>query len=155
MILRAKSRPPKSEPIFRNRRAPISRAVNMIGYDFYLSEYGGFLIPENRFPYYESKAAAYVDAVSFGRVTGCSLSEDELRAVGFAVCDAAEYYYFTGENKQASSGISSEKVGDYTVSYSSSASSAGKNAEDDLKRLIKNRLAGSGLLYRGDDLDYQ
>ena len=38
-------------------------------HSYYTAKYVGITVPEERWNYYEAKAAAYVDAVTFGRIT--------------------------------------------------------------------------------------
>ena len=116
----------------------------MVDYNYYTANYGGFLIPGEKFAYYEGKAAAYVDAVTFGRVDKTNIPTE----VKDAVCDAAECCFRAFESKAVSEGISSEKVGDYQVSYT--GSSAGENAAAVMHLAVKYRLGNSGLMYRGE-----
>ena len=118
----------------------------VVDYAYYTTNYGGFLIPEDKFAYYEGKAAAYVDAVTFGRVDKTNIPTE----VKNAVCDAAECCFRASESKAVSEGISSEKVGDYQVSYSGGASAAA-GAATAMSAAVKYRLGNTGLLYRGDE----
>lgn len=112
----------------------------MVSFDYYRDEYGGNAVPESRFAYYERKAAAFVNTATFGRAEG-----NIIAPVQNAVCDVAERLYI-GDESKAGSGISSEKVGDYSVSYSEFAA---LSAPDQLKSIVKQWLADTGLLYRG------
>ena len=118
----------------------------MVDYNYYTANYGGFLIPEDKFSYYEQKAAAYVNTVTFGRAEG-NITAD----VKNAVCDAAECLFRASKNKAVSEGISSEKVGDYQVSYTGGGSSAVSDTEKALYSSVKFWLGNTGLMYRGDD----
>lgn len=120
----------------------------MVDYAYYTANYGGFLIPEDKFSYYEQKAAAYVNAVTFGHAEG-NITAD----VKNAVCDAAECLFRASQNKAVSSGISSEKVGDYQVSYTAGGSSAAENGYTLMALAVKYRLGNTGLMYRGAEDD--
>ena len=123
----------------------------MVDYNYYTANYGGFLIPGEKFAYYEGKAAAYVDAVTFGRVDKTNIPTE----VKDAVCDAAECCFRAFESKAVSEGISSEKVGDYQVSYTAGNSSAAEGASAIMALAVKYRLGNSGLMYKGDDDGYE
>lgn len=118
----------------------------MVDYNYYTANYGGFLIPEDKFSYYEQKAAAYVNAVTFGRAEG-NITAD----VKNAVCDAAECLFRASKNKAVSSGISSEKVGDYQVSYVNNGSGSASEIDAALNSCVKFWLGNTGLMYRGND----
>ena len=118
----------------------------MVDYAYYTANYGGFLIPEDKFSYYEQKAAAYVNTVTFGR------AESNITAdVKNAVCDAAECLFRASQNKAVSSGISSEKVGEYQVSYVNGNEISSQSMSQSLYSSVKFWLGNSGLMYRGND----
>lgn len=74
-------------------------------YTFYTTSYYGSKIPENDFPYFSERASDYIDSLSFAETDEISLAK--------ACCACAEIMYSAQPEKQ----ISSEKVGDYSVSY--------------------------------------
>lgn len=119
----------------------------MVDYDYYTNDYGSFVIPEEYFKNYELKAAAYVNAVTFDRIDENDLTDD----IKNAVCDTAECYYRAGQSKAALEGISSEKVGDYSVSYSDNGSQTVNALQKALRLAVKYWLGNTGLLYKGAD----
>lgn len=87
-------------------------------YEYYNNEYllgKAALISAADFNYYEAKAAGKVDYYTFGRL---KTSTDIPEEVKKCVCDIAEKLH---EYDKAVKGITSEKVGDYSVSYESKA----------------------------------
>lgn len=111
-------------------------------YSYYKEKYGGITVPEERWNYYEAKAAAYVDAVTFGRITEGNITDE----VKNAVCDVSERFCKADKSK-AEQGITSEHIGDYSVSYGNT-SEALKN---ELKSAVRFWLINTGLLYKGDE----
>lgn len=111
-------------------------------HSYYTDKYGGITVPEDRWTYYEAKAEAYINAVTFGRIG----SDNIITEVKNAVCEAAECYY-KADCGRASEGITSERVGDYSVSYGNT-SEALKN---ELKSAVRFWLINTGLLYKGDE----
>ena len=119
----------------------------MVDYQFYRNDFGGFRIPEENFTFYERKAAAYINAVTFGRITDDNITDD----VRYAVCDAADQYFKAEKNKAVSEGISMERVDDYQISYTNGGTDGVAAAESSLRSSVKFWLGNTGLLYRGDD----
>ena len=78
-------------------------------YDFYTGTFFGKKIPESDFDYYASRAEEYISA-RCGTVPGT----DKLSK---AVCACAEVYFESEPGVR----LSSEKVGDYSVTYSGGA----------------------------------
>ena len=93
-------------------------------YDFYKISFYGNKIPEKDFLYYAARASEYLDGLSFAETDEYSLAK--------ACCACAEIIYSAQPNKQ----ISSEKVGDYSVSYAQ----AQTNVTDDLLKTAKRYL---------------
>jgi hypothetical protein len=96
------------------------------------------------FPFWAQKATQEIKRYTGNNVDEIAAIPDEVQ---MCCCEVAEYLY-----KQKNSGhdenISSEKVGEFSVSYVS-----GQTAEDikrsTIKGIIYNWLAMTGLLYRG------
>jgi hypothetical protein len=80
-------------------------------YDFYRNMFFGSKIPEDSFLYYAARASEYLDS-NFGEYT----ADEELMSK--ACCALAEVFYSDEPEQNASS----EKVGDYSVTYASSVS---------------------------------
>ena len=111
-------------------------------YSYYKDEFHGKLVPEESFERNALQASQYIDNVTFGRI-GSGVTN----AVKNACCALAEIYYSGTVSPRAASGVTSEKVGDYSVSYA-----AAENVSTQQKRLrsaVKLWLGATGLLYRG------
>ena len=111
-------------------------------HSYYTAKYGGITVPEDRWTYYEAKAEAYINAVTFGRIDGDNI----ITEVKNAVCEAAECYY-KADCGRASEGIASEHIGDHSVTYSDTADTL----KTSLKSSVRFWLINTGLLYRGDE----
>ena len=111
-------------------------------YSYYKDKFHGKLVPEESFERNALQASQYIDNVTFGRI-----GSDVTDAVKNACCALAEIYYSGTVSPRAASGVTSEKVGDHSVSYA-----AAENASTQQKRLrsaVKLWLGATGLLYRG------
>ena len=114
-------------------------------YAFYSGEYLGRVITsEKDFAYYALRASEIIDSKTFGRI-------DEITpAIKMACCAAAEELYSAETARtKAASGISSESVGGYSVSYRAYNTEAEKAAEKRVNAAIKRYLGGTGLMFRG------
>jgi hypothetical protein len=96
------------------------------------------------FPLYTQKATQRIKRYTFDNIDEAQPFTDEVQ---MCCCELAEYL-FKQDNSGHDTNISSEKVGEFSVSYVS-----GQTAEDikqsTIKEIIYNWLAGTGLLYRG------
>ena len=114
-------------------------------YAFYSGEYLGRVITsEKDFAYYALRASEIIDSKTFGRI-------DEITpAIKKACCAAAEELYSAETARtKAASGISSESVDGYSVSYRAYNTEAEKTAEKRVNAAIKRYLGGTGLMFRG------
>ena len=114
-------------------------------YAFYSGEYLGRVITsEKDFAYYALRASEIIDSKTFGRI-------DEITpAVKMACCAAAEELYSAETARtKAASGISSESVDGYSVSYRAYNTEVEKAAEKRVNAAIKRYLGGTGLMFRG------
>jgi len=84
----------------------------LTSYDFYTETFCGSKIPQDVFDYAAARAEDFLTA-NFD-----TSSVDEI-TLNKAVCACAEVYYYSTTNTE---NISSEKVGDYSVTYGSKAS---------------------------------
>ena len=114
-------------------------------YAFYTDEYLGRVIStEKDFTYFALRATEIIDSKTFGRI------EEATDAVKRACCAAADELYTADTAKaKAVSGISSESVDGYSVSYRAYDA---KCADESAKRVdgaVKRYLAHTGLMYRG------
>lgn len=113
-------------------------------YRYYKDEFRGSLIPDESFERNALQASQYIDNVTFGRI-----GSDVTSAVKNACCALAEVYYSGSVSPRAASGVTSEKVGNYSVSYAAAENSGTQQKR--LKSAVKLWLGGTGLLYRGLD----
>ncbi len=114
-------------------------------YAFYTDEYLGRIITaEKDFAYFAMRATEMIDIKTFGRI------EEATDAVKRACCAVADELYSSDTARaKASSGISSESVDGYSVSYRAYDA---KCADESAKRVddaVKRYLAHTGLMYRG------
>ena len=106
-----------------------------INYSYYQMSFKGSLIPHTDFDRYVQKATALVDMITQGRASGSQLDE-----VSMAICAAAECCY-----QDDNGGVkSSERVGDYSVSYADNNTSHSKR----LRKAVSPYLLGTGLMNR-------
>lgn len=113
-------------------------------YDFYTAEFLGNKIPEKDFKYYALRASEELDSRTFGRIG--EITTD----IKKACCGVAEVLYSEGISRSNSEkGISSESVGNYSVSYSGSSAENDKTVKKRIKSEIEKYLGNTGLLYGG------
>ena len=139
--------------------------TNYINYEYYSNTFGGSLIPEEEFEKWATKASNAVRLRIFNRdITGNE------SAVKNCTCEVAEIIYKNNQLKSnyqemienISSGnsagiVTSEKVGDYSVSKASLSMSELKElcSDSELQAQINDEISSSllftGLLYQGID----
>ena len=139
--------------------------TNYINYEYYSNTFGGSLIPEEEFEKMATKASNAVRLRIFNRdITGNE------SAVKNCTCEVAEIIYKNNQLKSnyqemienISSGnsagiVTSEKVGDYSVSKASLSMSELKElcSDSELQAQINDEISSSllftGLLYQGID----
>ena len=113
---------------------------------FYTKEYLSgrkAVIDTASFDFYARKATQAVKTYTFENVDEGNIPE----CVKMCCCEVAELL-FKADNISASNGISSEKVGDQSISYES-ADSQRQALTSNIKSVIYSWLADTGLLYRG------
>lgn len=93
-------------------------------YTFYITVFYGCKIPEKEYPYFAERASEYIDSLTFAE-------PDDIQ-LGKACCACAEIMYSAQPDKQ----ITSEKVGDYSVSYAQVQTSTA----DELLRTVSRYL---------------
>lgn len=116
--------------------------------NFYNREYlsgTAAAIPSEMFGHYAIKASKYINQYTAGNI-----GEEIPECVRMCCCELAELIY-SCENGKSAGGVTTEKVGDISVSYES-AESVKKNLQSQIKEVIRSWLADSGLLYRGGNL---
>lgn len=92
------------------------------------------------FDKYALKATMYINRYTFGNI------KEPDKRVKLCCCELAEKLYLYDE--QTRKGIASESVGDLSVHYESSESIEKRNSRE-IKEIIYNWLANTGLMYRG------
>ncbi len=135
--------------------------MNFANYTYYSEAYGGSLLSEEQFNYYAGRASEYINQQTFDRIS-VAVPEALTTKVSACCCELAENLYrFSSTssgsgNSGAGCNVSSEKVGQYSITYHSTAESiSGKlnGSEAGLLDLLYNvickHLASTGLLYRG------
>lgn len=124
--------------------------MDYIDFTYYTETYKGSTIPEAAFSRFAMKAENKVDLMTFNRI---DTEADYMERVRMCCCEIADSLYSidVSENTQSagSSGIvSSERVGDYSVSYVDVATTNSMNAIK-IKSIATEWLGLTGLLYRG------
>lgn len=123
-------------------------------FGYYKSKFFGNLVSEDDFESAASMASAFLDYYTTGKARNYADHD----AVKMACCAVAEQCYIEQNAMSAyarditSGGAkTSETVGSYSVSYSTSADAASaiSNARAEKARLAQQYLAGTNLLYRG------
>ena len=111
--------------------------ANYADYAFYTDTYGGTIIPtEVIFDRMALRAEATIDYLTFDRI------ETVTDAIKHCECELAEAEY----RNMAAGGkeVASEKVGTYSVTYTTQASESARQ-----KSIVSRWLGHSGLMYRG------
>lgn len=112
-------------------------------YAYYTDTYRGTVLDAASFDAYTNKATQVIKLHTFNRIQDSNIP-DEAR---MCCCELAELIY-NHENMKTGSGVTSEKVGNYSVTYASQ-----KELEETynhfLNSVINKWLALTGLLYRG------
>lgn len=116
---------------------------NYTDYAFYQNTYKGDLIPSDKFDYYCRKSTQYIKTNTFDRVD----ENDVPESVKNCCCELCDVLYKAEQSTKAN-GITSEKVGEYSVSYESTQNIK-ENQQKDMMDVLKLWLANTGLLYRG------
>lgn len=111
-----------------------------VDYTFYTDEYGGGPIPAEAWPQYSRDAAAYVQAVTFGRASD-GLPEPLRDACRMAVCAAAEEL----QTQDAGGVVASASNDGYSETYIAASQTPGQR----LRASVGLWLYNTGLLYRG------
>lgn len=122
-----------------------------IDFDYY--EANGGEIPRDAFVKYEAKARATIDYYTFGKV-----AEPYDPKIRECMIELMDFQYKADSISDDDKGsISSESVGNYSVSYTSKASllglktgsDSGKSREKIEYEIVVKHLMNTGLMYRG------
>ena len=114
-------------------------------YDFYLNDYKGSVIPDA--PNYDRaavEASAFLDYVTHNHIK--DLADEIMVKVKLAQCAVADVCYRQMQDEVANA-VSSESVGNHSVTYAAKASYKQREIEKYSKAKIY--LRGTGLLYGG------
>lgn len=123
-------------------------------YSYYVSEFGGNIVPETDWQMAATKASRFIDQLTGYRAAEMADSD----AVKLATCAAAEvsYKYNQYDKKAVSTaGVSSESVGSYSVSYSGTTAETFEIRNAEMMDAASLYLLNSGILYRGVNYGYQ
>lgn len=99
-------------------------------YDFYTGEFFGKKIPEEEFLYFSERASEYIDSLIFAETDEISIAK--------ACCACAEIMYSAQPENQ----ITSEKVGDYSVSYAANQTAVSDELLKTASRYLNLRRVG-------------
>jgi hypothetical protein len=138
--------------------------MNYANYSYYSGTYGGSMIPEEQFNYCAARASEYIDQQTYDRISA-EIPEELTNKISSCCCELAENIYRfsaassgSGTSSGAGADISSEKIGQYSVTYHTGAEtiSALLNGNDTglndlLYSTISRHLGNTGLLYKGVD----
>ena len=116
--------------------------TNYADYAYYTDTYKGAVIDTASFLRYSEKATQTIKLNTFGRVDKDNIPEE----VKMCCCELAELIFRA--DKEDTKGIASEKVGEYSVAYTSPEARE-KQLSKSTANIINNWLAMTGLLYRG------
>lgn len=112
-------------------------------FEFYRDTFLGEKIPEERFPQFARDASVQIDRVTFNRLKNAADIPEEVKN---ACCAAAEVLYLTEDaSVKAAGGISSETVGEHSITYSASVGTS-SSANGSVRSAIKDHLANTGLM---------
>jgi len=115
-------------------------------YAFYTDTYKGTTLTENNFDHYELRAEAYLKSLTLGKSD--KYTGNELKHCACAVAD--KLFHQDNDDEYKRSGISSEKVGEYSVSFVNNSSMENEeHKKSELLEIAKQYLSLTGLLYRG------
>ena len=114
-------------------------------YTFYSKTFGGTKITADKWNYYAGLASDYIDSMTFQKAASVT-GENTLMLIKKACCACAESIFNAVQSPNGT--VSSERIGDYSVSYASSSAS---QQEKPMQMSVKRYLAHTGLLYRGVD----
>lgn len=121
--------------------------MNGPDYAYYLDQYGGNVIPEEKFSYTIQKAEMYLHAFTFERLRDC----DYDNVVKNCLCDMAETIY-NGERQRDGGIKKSENTDGYSVSYVTEVTD-GQDQQDAMRKklygITECYLMNTGLLYQG------
>jgi hypothetical protein len=112
-------------------------------YEYYTEDFGGSEIPEADFKKFSIRASYYLRQLTDNEITDeMAESSSDIKN---ATCAIAELISLNAEIDDA--GISNERVGNYSVTYTSPAGT--RQTDIRMYEVAKTYLLHTGLLYRG------
>ncbi|MFA6930301.1 MAG: hypothetical protein WCT05_08240 [Lentisphaeria bacterium] len=111
-----------------------------VEWDYWINEYQGEEMEPEEFSRLEAAARRYVDRQTFGRIDPENISD----SIKNAVCAVIEAMQVNANG----GGISSESIGEYSVTYVSGISKS-KTDGQRMRDALVMHLGDTGLLYRG------
>lgn len=110
-------------------------------FTFYRDDFLGEKIPEDKFSHYALRASERIDELTFNRLKNVADIPEEVKS---ACCAAAEVLYISDcASEKSEKGISSEKVGEYSVNY---ASASGQASDRNVSAAVRRYLLHTGLM---------
>lgn len=91
-----------------------------VDYYFYTDIFKGTVIPEGTFDRKIMESEAFINKITFGRIHKYDLRQDDLKAVKFAICAAAEAVYNSDKHRD----VKSENNDGYSVTYADNSESS-------------------------------
>lgn len=116
--------------------------TNYADYAYYTGTYEGAVIDTASFDLYAARATQKIKIYTFNRIVDDNIP-DEAKT---CCCELAELIFKA--EQEDTKGIASEKVGEYSVTYTSPEARE-KQLAISTATIINNWLAMTGLLYRG------
>lgn len=116
-----------------------------VDYTYYTSTYLGTSIASTDFARLALRASAMIDKLTYDRAIG-ETDTDVIDLIKMATCAVAEELQ-TQETNSNLDGITSERVGNYSVAFGANARSARTN-EEKQAQAAKLYLWNTGLMYR-------
>lgn len=110
---------------------------------YYVNVWAGELIPAPAFVRYSQKATNIINAYTCGNIPADCVTDEVKRCC----CELAELIY-NNTKLLSDRAVSSEKVGDLSVTYESTDTVYVRQSKD-IKKIIYEWLSNTGLLYRG------
>ena len=110
-------------------------------FEFYRDTFLGEKIPEDKFSHYALRASERIDELTFNRLKNVGDIPEEAKK---ACCAAAETLYISDcASEKSEKGISSEKVGEYSVNYSAAS---GQATDRNVSAAVRRHLLHTGLM---------
>lgn len=91
-----------------------------VDYAFYINTFKGTDIPESAFDKKSMESEAFINKITFGRIHKYDLHPDDLKAVKFSICAAAEAVYNWDKHRD----VKSENNDGYSVTYADNSESS-------------------------------